>query len=73
MVFVFAPIANTLVEENAELVVKIATEWVPMQQLTGLFVGPKCASYAEKPKLFFFMDLDAGKKVDGPAVCNKFR
>lgn len=73
MVFVFAPIdERTLDEENTELVVKVKNELVPMQKLTGLFVGPKCASYAQKPKVFFFLDLDAGKRVDGPAVSSNF-
>jgi hypothetical protein len=68
MVFVIAPIEKSLFGENAELAVKISNELVPIQQLTGLFVGSKCATYAEKPKVFFFLDFEAGKKTDGPRV-----
>jgi hypothetical protein len=71
MVFVIAPIENTPGEENAELAIKIKNELIPIQQITGLFVGLKCASYAEKPKVFFFLDLDSEQKVDGrPSVCH---
>jgi hypothetical protein len=70
MIFVISPIENTLSEENAELAVKIENELVPIQAITGLFVGSKCAFFAEKPKVFFFLDFDAGKKEDGPAVCH---
>jgi hypothetical protein len=68
MVFVIAPIEKTLAGENAELAVKISNKLVPVQQLTGLFVGSKCATYAEKPKVFFFLDFEPGKKTDGPRV-----
>jgi hypothetical protein len=69
---VFAPIEKTPSDENAELAVKIEMELVPIQLLTGFFVGSNCATYAEKPKVFFFLDLllDDGKKVDGPKVCH---
>jgi hypothetical protein len=69
MVFVIAPIEKTPVAENAELAVKIAESLVPIQEVTELFVGSKCASLAEKPKVFFFLDFDAGTKVDGLSVC----
>jgi hypothetical protein len=72
MVFVIAPIEKTLGNENAELAVKIPIELVPIQKITGLFVGSKCATYAEKPKVFFFLDFDAGKRADGPSVCYKY-
>jgi hypothetical protein len=68
MVFVLAPIEKTLGDKNAELAVKMPNELIPIQELTELFVGPKCATYAEKPKVFFFLDYDAGKRVDGPRV-----
>jgi hypothetical protein len=68
MVFVIAPIDKILNGENAELAVKIPNELVPIRQITGLFVGSKCASFAEKPKVFFFLDFDAGKKADGHTV-----
>jgi hypothetical protein len=72
MVFVIAPIKGYLVDGNAELAVKIEEELVPIQQITGLFVGSKCATYAEKPKVFFFLDLDAANNCDGPlSVRNK--
>jgi hypothetical protein len=71
MVFVIAPIKKTLCDENAELAVKIEKELVPIKKMTGLFVGSKCATYAEKPKVFFFLDLGAGNNFDGPAVCWK--
>ena len=69
-VFLVAPIENSNEEdENAELLVKIDNKSVPIQDITGLFVGSKCASYAEKPKVFFFLDFDSGRKVDGLEVC----
>jgi hypothetical protein len=68
MVFVIAPIEKSLDGENAELAVNISNELVPIHQLTGLFVGSKCATYAEKPKVFFFFDFEAGKKFDGLRV-----
>jgi hypothetical protein len=68
MVFVIAPIEKSLDGENAELAVKISNELVPIRQLTGFFVGSKCATYAEKPKVFFFLDYEAGKKLDGLRV-----
>jgi hypothetical protein len=68
LVFVIAPIEKTSGSKNTELAVKMPNFLVPIQQLTALFVGSKCASYAEKPKVFFFLDFDAGKKADGPAV-----
>jgi len=68
MVFVIATIEKTPDDENAELAVKILNELVPIQQLTGLFVGSKCATYAEKPKVFFFLDFDADLRADGPSV-----
>jgi hypothetical protein len=71
MVFVIATIEKTPDDENAELAVKILNELVPIQQLTGLFVGSKCATYAEKPKVFFFLDFDADLRADGPTVCLK--
>jgi hypothetical protein len=67
MIFVLAPI-ETLGDENAELALKVPSELVPIQQLTGLFVGSKSVSFAEKPKVFFFLDYDAGKKIDGNRV-----
>jgi hypothetical protein len=70
MVFVIAPIGKTLCDENAELAFKIPNQLVPIQHITGLFVGSKCATYAEKPKVFFFLDFDAGKKFDAPGVCH---
>jgi hypothetical protein len=71
LVFVIAPIEEYLGDGNAELAVKIEEELVPIQQITGLFVGSKCATYAEKPKVFFFLDLDAANNCDGLSVCNK--
>jgi hypothetical protein len=71
MIFVLAPIAKTSSDKNAELAVKIKNELIPIRLLTGLFVGSKCATYAEKPKVFFFLDFDAEIKVDGPTVCFK--
>jgi hypothetical protein len=68
MVFIIAPIEKSVDGEIAELAVKISNKLVPMQQLTGLFVGSKCVTYAKKPKVFFFLDFEAGKKVDGPRV-----
>jgi hypothetical protein len=68
MVFVIAPIEKTVLGENAELAVKISNKLVPMQHITRLFVGSKCATYAEKPKVFFFLDFEAGKKADAPRV-----
>jgi hypothetical protein len=71
MVFVIAPIEKTYGDGNAELAVEIAMGLVPIKKITGLFVGSKCATYAEKPKVFFFLDLGAGNNFDGPAVCWK--
>ena len=68
MVFVISQIDNTLNDEKEELVVRNENKWVPIQHLTGLFVGSKCASYAEKPKVFFFLDYYSGQKVDGYGV-----
>jgi hypothetical protein len=68
MVFVIAPIAQTQVDENSELAVKISEDFIPIQQITGLLVGSKSPSLAEKPKVFFFLDFDAGTNVDGPSV-----
>jgi hypothetical protein len=68
LVFVIAPIKKTPDDENAELAVNLQTQLIPIQQITGLFVGSKCATYAEKPKVFFFLDLSGGVNVDGPVV-----
>jgi hypothetical protein len=62
MVFIVAPIENTLGENNAELVVKIENELVPIQEITELFVSSN--SYAKKPKVFFFLDFNPGKYID---------
>jgi len=67
LVFVIAPIKKSHpCDGNAELAVNIGKELVPLQQMTGLFVGSKCATYAEKPKVFFFLHFEAWKKEDGP-------
>jgi hypothetical protein len=77
IVFVLAPIER-IGDGNTELAVEISSQLVPIQHLTELFVGSKCASYAEKPKLFFFLDNEAEKKVneneDGKShsVCHVF-
>jgi hypothetical protein len=68
MVFVISQIDNAFSDEKEELVVNNENKLVPIQHLTGLFVGSKCASYAEKPKVFFFLDYDSGRKVDGSEV-----
>ena len=68
MVFVIAPIKKTTVDVNAEIAVEIADELIPIQEITGLFIGTKCASFAEKPKVFFFLDFDSEQKEDGSTV-----
>ena len=66
LVFVIAPIKKSHPGDgNAELTVEIGKELVTIQQITGLFVGSKCATYAEKPKVFFFLHFEAWKKEDG--------
>jgi hypothetical protein len=69
MVFIIAPIETISADENAELMVKVDKVLVPIKTIIGLFVGTKCPSYAEKPKVFFCLDFDAGRKTDGPTVC----
>jgi hypothetical protein len=69
LVFVFAPIVSTNVETLSELAIIINGRPKSFGIFLSYFVGSKCASFAEKPKVFFFLDPNAERiSTDGTFV-----
>jgi len=70
LVFVFAPIVSTNnVKSLSELAIIINGEAKSLGIFLSYFVGSKCASFAEKPKVFFFLDpKEQNISLDGNVV-----
>jgi hypothetical protein len=80
LVIVFAPIAPSNVTKNVELTTVIEKTAKSFGHFLSNFVGSKCASFAEKPKVFFFLDpqtqaiftdaIEVGQKLLMLGECN---
>lgn len=70
LMFVFAAIKQVSVDGcSEEIAVATSTggHLQPIGDIVGLFTGAQCSTYAEKPKIFFFLD-ESSPTFDGLTV-----